>query len=99
MHVAEAFALQPVQSTAQLRHMVAHDMWTKLAIWACGVALQTELLWQVEGDGHPQEILLARPADQGRAVLWPHVGRVPPPPPANPAPQPPPIKAPPPTPL
>jgi hypothetical protein len=74
--MAEAFALQPAQRTAQQADLVAHHMRSEIAIGPILVALDAERLRHVEHDRDRQRMMLAREIDQQAAILRPHAGRV-----------------------
>ncbi len=77
VNLAEAFALQPAQRTAQLPAMTPHDMTGHAgAVGPGGVARLTDLFRQVQHDGDGQHVVLPGELDELFAALWLHVGRV-----------------------
>ena len=67
--MAKTFTLEMAQRTAQLLALVAHDVRPKGALRTLAVALLTELLRQVEHDGHWQTVILTRQRHERLARL------------------------------
>src|SRR5205085_5494958 len=71
--MAKTFTLKTAQRTAQLLALVAHDVRPEGALGTLAVALLTELLRQVEHDGHRQTVILTRQRHERLARLCLHI--------------------------
>src|SRR5207245_1953730 len=73
---SEPLMLQAAKRLAQEPHLMAHDLSAKLAVGAAPVALDANLLGQVERNSYRQGMMPAGELDQRRAVLGLHARRV-----------------------
>ena len=76
VHGAEALTLQPLEPTAQLVALSAHDRRTEVALGAGGVALQADVLRDVQDDRHRQHVVRPGHGDELLAGLGLDVRRV-----------------------
>ncbi len=74
--VADAFAFQPAQGTAELLGLVADDMRPKLPVRAKHAAILAEALREIEDDGLGEEVELLGQRDQRLPCLGLNVGRI-----------------------
>src|SRR5271165_6953074 len=67
--VPEALPLKPTQRTSELRLLVADDVRAEVPLGSLAVALQTELLWEVENNCYRQAMVLSGQFHQRFASL------------------------------
>ena len=74
--VADAFALQSTQGTAELLRLVANDVRAELPVRTKRVAVLADALREIEDNGLCEEMKLLRQRDQRLSCLWLHIGRI-----------------------